>query len=134
MFSPKSDIKPRGPLTASLVLSWNLMNPNHLKLDIISYGWATIKFVIRLPIRSWRLPSSDQNRNYNCRVKSSDIEEKNMILLCTVLFIFLYTPSKELCSKMAPGEVGVSLSNWCHTLVLPPPGYWGLCLNLIIFW
>ena len=27
----------------------------------------------------------------------------------TVLFIFLSPPIKELCSKMAPGEVGVSL-------------------------
>ena len=42
-------------------------------------------------------------------------------------------PSKELCSKMATGEVDVSLPWWCHTLVLPPPGYWGLFLNLIIF-
>ena len=42
-------------------------------------------------------------------------------------------PSKELCSKMALGEVGVSLPWWCHTLVLLPPGYWGLFLNLIIF-
>ena len=37
-----------------------------------------------------------------------------------MLFIFLF--SKELCSKMSPGEVGVSLPWWCHTLVLLPPG------------
>ena len=42
-------------------------------------------------------------------------------------------PRKELCSKMALGEVGVSLPWWCHALVLPPPGYWGLFSNLIIF-
>ena len=42
-------------------------------------------------------------------------------------------PSKELCSKMAQGEVGVSLPWWCHALVLLPPGYWGLFSNLIIF-
>ena len=42
-------------------------------------------------------------------------------------------PSKELCSKIATGEVGVSLPWWCHTLVLPPPGYWGLFLSPIIF-
>ena len=42
-------------------------------------------------------------------------------------------PSKELCSKMAQGEVGVSLPWWCQALVLPPPGYWGLFLNLIFF-
>ena len=29
-------------------------------------------------------------------------------------------------SKMALEEVGVSLSWWCHALVLPTPGYWGL--------
>ena len=42
-------------------------------------------------------------------------------------------PSKELCSKMALGEVGVSLSWWSHALVLSPPGYSGLFSNLIIF-
>ena len=42
-------------------------------------------------------------------------------------------PSKELCSKMALGEVGVSLPWWCHALVLPAPGSWGHFLNLIIF-
>ena len=35
---------------------------------------------------------------------------------------------------MAPGEVGVSLPWWCHTLVLWPPGYWGLFLNPTSFW
>ena len=30
--------------------------------------------------------------------------------------------SKELCSKMALGEVGVWLPWWCHALVLPAPG------------
>ena len=45
---------------------------------------------------------------------------------------FIY-PSKELCSKIVLGEVGVSLPRWCHTLVLPAPGYWRLFLNLIIF-
>ena len=42
-------------------------------------------------------------------------------------------PSKELCSKIATGEVDVILPWWCHTLVLPPPGYWGLFLSPIIF-
>ena len=42
-------------------------------------------------------------------------------------------PSKELCSKMAPGEVGVSLPWWYHALVLLAPAYWRLFLNLIIF-
>ena len=42
-------------------------------------------------------------------------------------------PIKELCSKIAPREVVVSLPWWCHTLVLRPPGYWGLFLNLISF-
>ena len=42
-------------------------------------------------------------------------------------------PSKELCSKMALGEVVVSLPWWCLALVLQAPGYWGLFLNLIIF-
>ena len=35
--------------------------------------------------------------------------------------------------KIAPGEVGVWLPWWCHPLVLPAPGSWGLFLNLIIF-
>ena len=35
-------------------------------------------------------------------------------------------PSKELCSIMALGKVGVSLPWWYHALVLPVPGYWGL--------
>ena len=43
-------------------------------------------------------------------------------------------PSKELCGKMALGEVEESLPWWCHALVLQPSGYWGLFLNLIIFW
>ena len=42
-------------------------------------------------------------------------------------------PSKELCSKMALVEVGMSLPWWCHALVHPAPGYWRLFLNLIIF-
>ena len=50
----------------------------------------------------------------------------------SVCHIITY-PSKELCSKMALGEVGVYLPWWCHTLVLPSPGYSGLFLNLIIF-
>ena len=50
----------------------------------------------------------------------------------SVCHIITY-PSKELCSKMALGEVGVSLPWWCHALVLSPPGYSGLFLNLIIF-
>ena len=41
--------------------------------------------------------------------------------------------SKRFCSKMAPGEIGVSLPWWCHTLVLLSPGYKGLFLNFIIF-
>ena len=48
---------------------------------------------------------------------------------CSVIHISIH-PSKELCSKMDPEEVGVSLPWWCHILVLPPPG---LFLNLIIF-
>ena len=35
-------------------------------------------------------------------------------------------PNKELCSKIVLGEVGVWLPWWCHALVLPPPGNWGL--------
>ena len=31
-----------------------------------------------------------------------------------------------LLSKMAPGEVVMWLPWWCHTLVLPTPGNWGL--------
>ena len=42
-------------------------------------------------------------------------------------------PSKELCSKKALGEVAVSLPWWCQALVLSPPGYSGLFLNLINF-
>ena len=34
---------------------------------------------------------------------------------------------------MALGEVDMPLPRLCYTLVLPPPGYWGLYLNLIIF-
>ena len=49
----------------------------------------------------------------------------NFQLIYSVIHISIH-PSKELCSKMAPGEVGVSLPWWCHTLVPPPPGYWGL--------
>ena len=56
----------------------------------------------------------------------------NALSMYSVIHISI-PPIKELCSKMAPGEVGVSLPWWCHTLVLPPPGYWGLFLNLIIF-
>ena len=41
-------------------------------------------------------------------------------------------PSKELCSKMALGEVGVSIPWWCHPLVLLAPGYWRLFLNLVL--
>ena len=109
MFSPKSDIKPRGPLTASLVLSWNLMNPNHLKLDIISYGWATIKFVIRLPIRSWRLLSSDQNRNYNCGVKSSDIKE-NECFCHYILYAFAHYLVHTL-------ESGINVPPWINIVL-----------------
>ena len=43
-------------------------------------------------------------------------------------------PSKELCSKMALGVMGMSLPWWCHALILPSPGYSRLFLNLIIFW
>ena len=61
-----------------------------------------------------------------------------------VLFIFFHEidysvwhnfipPSKELCSKMALGDVGVSFPWWYHALVLLAPGYWRLFLNLIIF-
>ena len=57
---------------------------------------------------------------------------KNACWMYSVIHISI-PPIKELCSKMAPGEVGVSIPWWCHTLVLPPPGYWGLFLNLIIF-
>ena len=32
----------------------------------------------------------------------------------------------EIHSKMDPGEVGMWLAWWCHTLVLPAPGNWGL--------
>ena len=42
-------------------------------------------------------------------------------------------PSKELCSKIALGEVGVCLPRWCHALVARTPGpfyyislYWGV--------
>ena len=44
------------------------------------------------------------------------------LCLYSVIHISIH-PSKELCSKMAPREVGVSLPWWCHTLVLLPPGY-----------
>ena len=54
------------------------------------------------------------------------------ILTYSAIHISIH-PSIELCSKMAPGEVGVSLPWWCHALVLPHPGYWGLFLNLTIF-
>ena len=48
------------------------------------------------------------------------------------VFLKSIAPSKELCSKMALEEVGVSLPWWCHALVLPTPGYWGLCVYLIL--
>ena len=60
---------------------------------------------------------------------------KPLILLkkwYSVSHIITY-PSKELCSKIALGEGGVSLPWWCHALVLQAPGYWGLFLNPIIF-
>ena len=47
------------------------------------------------------------------------------LLQCTVIHMSTH-PSKELCSKMTLGEVGASLPWWCHTLLLPAPGYWGL--------
>ena len=36
------------------------------------------------------------------------------------------------CSKVALGEVGMSLPWWCHTFVLLAPGYWEYFINLII--
>ena len=55
-------------------------------------------------------------------------------ILCTYSVSHIITyPSKELCGKMALGEVGVSLPWWCHALVHSPPGYSGLFLNPINF-
>ena len=39
----------------------------------------------------------------------------------------------SVCSKMALGEVGVSVPWWCYALVFLAPGYRWLFLNLIIF-
>ena len=65
-----------------------------------------------------------------CFTKSSFIIYKmNNIHGYSVIHISTH-PSKEICSKM---EVGVSLTLWCHALVLPAPGYWVLFLNFIIF-
>ena len=66
---------------------------------------------------------------------SHNIYSKFCMLLCPWYSVIhnSIAPSKELCSKMALGEVGVSFPWWCHTLVLQPPGYWGLFLNLIFF-
>ena len=62
----------------------------------------------------------------------SDIIWVGLINAYSVCHIITY-PSRELCSKMALGEVGLSLPWWCDTLVLPSPGYSWLFLNLIIF-
>ena len=64
-----------------------------------------------------------------CKSKQKQFQVHNSY---SVSHIITY-PSKELCSKMALEEGGVSLPWWCHTLVLQAPGYWGLFLNLIIF-
>ena len=65
-------------------------------------------------------------------LQNSDIFQKRHLIYYSGIHNSI-APSKELCSKRALGEVGVSLPWWCHTLVLLPPGYWGLFLNLIIF-
>ena len=61
------------------------------------------------------------------------VHSENYFLLSYSVSHVITYPSKELCSKMALGDAGVSLPWWCHTLVLPAPGYWGLFLNIIIF-
>ena len=41
-------------------------------------------------------------------------------------YSYFIHPSKELCSKIVLGEVGVSLPWWCNALVLLAPDKWGL--------
>ena len=59
-----------------------------------------------------------------------DIQSSKMVSYGDVMF----GPFGSVWCKMILGKVGVSLPWWCHALVIPPPGYWGLFLNLIIFW
>ena len=61
------------------------------------------------------------------------VHSENYFLLSYSVSHVITYPSKELCCKMALGEVGVSLSWWCHTLVLLASCYLRLFINLIIF-
>ena len=56
--------------------------------------------------------------------------EVNCLCVYSVFHKSIAPSSKELCSKMALREVGVSPPWWCHALVLLAPGYWGLFLIL----
>ena len=85
------------------------------KCQLKKVSWKYLLFI------KWRL------RKYGTFLKTNEFYQKYSVIHNSI------SPSKELCSKMAPGEVGVSFPWWCHALVLWPPGYWGLFLNLIIF-
>ena len=77
----------------------------------------------------WTLPWSQGSSAY---IYLSVFIELMICDIYSVIHISMHH-SKRFCSKMAPGEIGVSLPWWCHTLVLLSPGYKGLFLNFIIF-
>ena len=86
---------------------------HHMKSWWNRFGWAVLYYK-------------------NEEKKKHENHENHEICTYSVTHMSIH-PSKGLCSKMAPGEVGLSLPWWCHNLFLLPPGYWGLFLNLIIF-
>ena len=113
-------------------------------LDLLSRRFLLSRFLSQTSYIFFVFIPTDINKSWSLKVPKSKILAYQNLKLSfglyhvaaestySVCLNFIY-PSKELCSKIALGEAGVSLTCWCHALVLPAPGYWRLFLNLIIF-
>ena len=112
---------------------------NFLALSLHIFSLSVCKLSILVSFQYWLSKSEINTKKIRpfefleskCTQEGINSFFNDGILCYSVTHISIH-PSKELCSKMAPKEVGVSLPWWCHTLVLPPTGYWGLFLDLII--